>query len=148
MPSNKLFKIAIAVSLPKITTSPCDQTRIYGDKVSFTLTATSNGSLSYQWYKDGELITPDTHPYCDGAMTPTLKIRAVLTEYEGTYSCLVSNEAGSIESDSAQLAVGKLKLIDALSYCHLHLHVIEYLWSFDIQRVGLQRQYNNTCSTS
>ena len=111
LPSVYTKFIAIAVSLPKITTSPCDQTKMYGDEVSFTLKATSNGTLSYQWHKDCELITPDTHSYCDGAMTPTLKIRAVLTEYEGTYSCLVSNEAGSVETESAQLAVGKLKAI-------------------------------------
>ena len=138
--NNSLLFCMIAVSLPRITTSPCDQTKIYGDEVSFSLNATSNGTLSYQWYKDGELVTYDTHPYCDGAMTPTLKIRAVLTEYEGTYSCLVSNEAGSIESDSAQLGVGKLKadiiLLSQYNYYGLHMCLsilIEYLWFFDVE---------------
>ena len=95
------------VMLPCISTTPSDQTKLYGDQVEFKINATGKGSLTYQWTKDGVDITPDTHPYIIGATTSTMHIDAVLTRYEGTYTCVVSNEVGSVVSRSAKLFVGK-----------------------------------------
>ena len=75
--------------------------------MTFTVTASGRGTFQYQWSKDGEDITSDTHPYCTGANTPILNIIGVITPYEGSYMCHVSNEAGCVESQNATLGVGR-----------------------------------------
>ena len=64
-------------------------------------------ALHYQWSRDGQDITHMTHSYCKGATTSTLYIRAVAEEHEGRYNCAVSNDIGSVDSESAELVVGK-----------------------------------------
>ena len=99
--------LAATFTVPKITSHPHDQNKMYGDRVEFKVVAMGTGRLTYQWCRDEEGITRDSHPYCTGELTDTLHIKAVLTEYEGSYKCVVSNEDGSVESQSAQLGVSK-----------------------------------------
>lgn len=111
-----MYILLTAVDIPKIIKSPSSQTKTFGENVTFTIVFSGKGTLSYQWYKDDDKITMDSHPYCTCEVTTesqettsTLEIKDVLTEYEGVYLCVVSNEAGIAESDRAQLGVGTSK---------------------------------------
>ena len=67
--------------------------------VKLTVDATGLGTLSYKWLKDKEDIDETKYPNCSGVDTATLTITPFSSEYEGSYSCLVKDEAGQeIES--------------------------------------------------
>ena len=64
-----------------------------------TATYIGEGTLSYQWKKNGKNIT--------GRAFPRLHIQNAHRNDEGSYSCVVSNEARlSVESAQAKLEVG------------------------------------------
>jgi hypothetical protein len=65
----------------------------FGQVLTLTVSATGNGTLSYQWFKNGKII--------DGAQNIFL-IVAVRTESDlGQYTVRVSNSAGFTESEPA-----------------------------------------------
>ena len=74
-----------------------------GSDVSFTVAATGEGILSYQWEKDGSDLDNNGH-YVD-VTTPTLTIYDVNANDEGAYSCWVTTDCGSIQSNQAWLKV-------------------------------------------
>lgn len=75
-----------------------------GNNVKLTVSVTGFGTLSYQWMKDGEDVTSVKYPKCTGSDTANLSINSFSSEYEGNYSCRVTDEAGqSIESDSIKV---------------------------------------------
>ena len=76
-----------------------------GESTSFAVTSFSqDGTLSYQWQKDGADIP--------GATLATYMISNVAESDEGEYRCVVSNAAGMVPSDAASLTVCK--------YCKVH----------------------------
>jgi uncharacterized protein (DUF362 family) len=83
--------------LPTITAQPASQLVDLDESVQFTVTVSGAGPFSYQWRKDGVDIP--------GANSPTYVISAVQGAHEGVYTCLVTNDAGSVESDLAVLSV-------------------------------------------
>lgn len=94
---------------------------LFGKSVSFSVEAEGVGNLSYQWRKDGENISPTTHPYCKGAHTPTLQIVCAVPEFEGGYTCVVSNALGSSQaSQTTQLQVKRIRMYHAI-YMHVCL---------------------------
>jgi hypothetical protein len=97
-----VFTFAIPPTPPSITTQPVTQTVTVGDNVILTLTATGTAPLSYQWYKGGTAITDNA-----SATTDTLTLNVVITADAGDYDCVVTNLAGSAESDVASLTVNK-----------------------------------------
>jgi PKD repeat protein len=83
---------------PRITLQPQDQEVIdrQGTAV-FSVVATSIGTPSYQWRKDGlDLV---------GQTDSLLVLSQTRTNQAGAYSVLVSNGAGSVESRQARLTV-------------------------------------------
>ena len=88
-----------------MTVHPVDQTDIVpGSEVSFSVTATGTGPLSYQWQKigvDGGSFN------ITGATTATLTITGVMESDLGGYRCVVTNTAGMDTSNTAILIVGK-----------------------------------------
>jgi hypothetical protein len=82
---------------PTITLQPQGLVGYWGRTAVLTVGAQGSAPLSYQWYKDGVLIS--------GATNASL----VLTELElndgGQYSSVVSNPYGSFTSDNALLVV-------------------------------------------
>ncbi len=68
---------------PRITSQPISSTVAKGGSLSLTLTATGSGTLSYQWMKDGALLS--------GATSATLALSNVQAASAGTYACVVSN---------------------------------------------------------
>ena len=87
----------------KITAHPSNQSKIYGDEAVFTITAEGDGTLFYQWQKDGVDITIIDHPYCTGSTTPTLHITAVISECKGSYKCIFRNGAGRVAQSKSAL---------------------------------------------
>jgi hypothetical protein len=82
---------------PYITVQPPDQNAPLHGSVSFTVTAGGTRPLSYQWRFDGSNVV--------GATTSVLNLTDLRTDQAGTYSVVITNELGSIESRDAQLTV-------------------------------------------
>lgn len=88
----------VVVAAPQIVTSPQDASVQLGKSASFTVSATGQGTLSYQWSKNGTAIP--------GATSATLSIPAVTASDNGVkFAVLVANSGGSATSSSATLSI-------------------------------------------
>jgi poly(3-hydroxybutyrate) depolymerase len=95
-----LFWAAIspAVASPPVikpTTSFNSQTVFAGSSATFTITATGDAPLVYQWRQDGADLPGQTNR--------TLRIGTTQPTNEGRYDALVSNASGSVTSYVARL---------------------------------------------
>jgi hypothetical protein len=81
---------------PVITTQPESQEAKRGDSVTFSVEATGTAPLSYQWRKNGMLIS--------GATQSSYTIAAITRDDFGVYACEVENVAGTASSDLAELS--------------------------------------------
>jgi len=88
---------------PEITTQPAGVTNNLGGAVSLSVTAIQNveGSMSYQWLKDGIFLP--------GATNPVLTITNVQPPSIGDYQVVVGNTLGSVTSSVAQLTIAGIK---------------------------------------
>lgn len=90
-------KVSVA-DPPAITAQPSNQTVTAGSPVQFTVTATGQSPLKYQWQRNGSAIS--------GATTSTYSIAATVVGDNGsTFEVIVSNASGSVSSASALLTV-------------------------------------------
>jgi len=80
-----------------ITVPPQNLVTNAGATVSFSVTATGTGQLSYQWRFNGQNIA--------NATNATLTLNSVTAANSGGYSVVVSNPYGSVTSTTASLAV-------------------------------------------
>ena len=91
---------------PTIDTQPESQTVTAGETAEFSVTATGE-NLSYQWQK----ITDNGSSWMDitGETNASYTIATTTTYMNDTqYRCVVSNSAGSVESDAATLTVNAI----------------------------------------
>ncbi len=86
-----------AVAKPAIKTQPVSQTGEVGGKITFSVTATGPGPLTYQWLKNGKNIA--------GATSSSLTLSNLKTTNAGSYTVIVTNAGGSVTSNSATLKV-------------------------------------------
>ena len=84
---------------PSIVVQPESQIACPDGVALFTVAATGTKPLTYQWYKDAELIV--------GAIDATYTIDPVTTEDAGDYEVVVTNHFGSATSDPATLTLGE-----------------------------------------
>lgn len=85
------------ITVPEITTPPADDTVNEGETASFSVVATG-GELTYQWYKDGALIS--------GATGSSYTTPVTTAADDGAeFTVTVTNELGSVTSDPAILTV-------------------------------------------
>ena len=91
---------ASTVGGPAITTQPVAQTTVVGGNATFSVAATGNATLTYQWVKDDDDIP--------GATNPTLNLVGVQAADAGNYYVVVSNSVASITSYSAPLVISGL----------------------------------------
>lgn len=82
---------------PSITAQPTSQTVVQGGNTSFTVTASGTAPLSYQWRLGGATVASATNS--------TLNLSGVTTGQAGSYTCVVTNSAGSVTSSVATLTV-------------------------------------------
>jgi len=83
---------------PSISQDPQNQSVTIGQTAMFTVTATGNGSLTYQWYKDAVLIASATS---DSYTTPA----TILGDNGSEYYCIVTDVDGATQSATATLTV-------------------------------------------
>ncbi len=72
---------------------PAPLTRCIGESATFTVAATSGGTLSYQWRRNAVNIT--------GATLPSVTINPVLAGSNGNYDCVVTSSCGGVETSTA-----------------------------------------------
>ncbi len=85
---------------PAITDQPLSATKIIGESVTFSVTASGTAPLSYQWRKDGASIS--------GATSSIYTIPSVVLSDAGSYDVVVSNAYGSVNSNTATLTVNPI----------------------------------------
>ena len=78
---------------PLVLTNPKSAVHELGEMLDLSVHANGDGTLLYQWYKDGDPIL--------GANEASFSIGAVSSEDAGSYTVRVSSAFGEIESDSA-----------------------------------------------
>ncbi len=91
--------------VPSIQAQPASQEVCIGSAVTFNAAANGTEPISYQWMKNGEGIT--------GATGNSYSIPSASTEDEGSYSVMVSNPCGSVESIAATLTLNQVPAIQA-----------------------------------
>jgi hypothetical protein len=83
---------------PAITSQPASESVTAGQTATFAVAATGSGTLSYQWKKNGTVIS--------GATTPSYTTPATVTGDSGsTFTVTVTSSVGSMTSNAATLTV-------------------------------------------
>jgi hypothetical protein len=95
LPISLQRSITVILSEPVFTTAPSSRSVPLGGTVSFAVTATGITPLSYQWRLNGVALA--------GATNAALTLPGVTLADGGTYTVVVANEAGSVESAPALL---------------------------------------------
>ena len=133
---------------PVIVKQPESKAIIIGNRASLSITAYGTGSLQYQWQKDQVDIA--------GATTDTYTIDLFTQNDAGSYSCVVTNDFGSITSDIAELTVdetnyeGTYPIVDTKQgFCYNDSVKIECpnknedYYGQDAQYTGIQPSYTD-----
>lgn len=98
-----ISKGAVANNIaPAITLQPASQTIATGSTVVFSTAATGLPAPTYQWSLNGTALSNGAG--VSGAAGPTLVISGATEANAGTYSCAVTNSAGTVRTNSATLA--------------------------------------------
>lgn len=82
---------------PSIVQQPEPVLACSGDSVLLGVVATGPGSIQYQWYRHDQALPGET--------SSSLQLDNVSTNDAGIYRCAVSNAAGQIMSDGAEVAL-------------------------------------------
>ena len=94
---------AAAAASPSIATQPQSQTNFFGSNVVFTVVASGQTPLFYQWSFEGTNLTDNGHII--GSATPTLTVNSITTNDTGNYQVVVTNSHGSATSSIVTLTV-------------------------------------------
>lgn len=87
------------VVAPTISQQPSNKEICEGENITLSVIASGNSSLDFQWRKDGTAIS--------GATLSSYTILGAAVADAASYSCVVSNSAGSIESAWAIVSVNE-----------------------------------------
>ena len=85
------------VTAPSITSQPVSASVAADEEVVFSVTASGDAPLAYQWKRDGADIA--------GATSASYSFNAGLADDGASFTVTVSNPAGSVTSDAATLTV-------------------------------------------
>ncbi len=89
--------VSNSCSSPLITSAPTASTVCSGSNASFSVTATGDAPITYQWKLNGTNIT--------GATSSTLNLTSVDNLDAGTYTCYIANSCGNITTTGVTLTV-------------------------------------------
>jgi Zn-dependent metalloprotease len=93
----RIYSCSVPAGAPVITGPPLPAFVAGGEQATFTVTATGNALLKYQWLQNGVPIP--------GATNPTLNVPNVQYDDWGYFSVIVSNNEGTATSDAVLLFV-------------------------------------------
>ncbi len=99
---NAMVLLSLPV-VPVITTQPQSRTNLAGTLATFTIGATGDEPITYQWRKGGTNIADGA--YFSGTATTTLSINGVTSGDAAKYDVVVTNAGGSVNSLVATLTV-------------------------------------------
>jgi hypothetical protein len=89
-------RVGVLLDAPVITSvAPSSQVRLAGQSATLSVVTSANGTLSYQWLKDGVAVA--------GGTSSTLTIGSVAAANAGNYRVEVRNESGAVQSPVARL---------------------------------------------
>ncbi len=91
------------VAAPSITQHPAARNICPGTNTTFTVAATGQGTLTYQWRKGAANLANGGH--YSGVTTATLTVTGADAGDLGSYLCVVSNTGGSTNSNQAALTL-------------------------------------------
>lgn len=100
--SSSLATLTVLVP-PSITSQPANASTSVGASASFSVAAQGTQPMTYQWRFNSAPIA--------GATASTLNLSNVQQVNAGSYSCTISNQAGSALSSTATLMVGDATII-------------------------------------
>jgi len=83
----------LSIGAPSISTHPAATTLPSGNLLSLSVTASSTTPLTYQWRKNGQPLA--------GATSATLIVANASVSDSGTYTVVVTNSGGSVETGTA-----------------------------------------------
>ena len=83
------------------TQQPVSQTACAGSSVQFSVAYSDVATLTYQWQKNGSLLSNGGN--ISGANTATLTINPVSENDNASYTCIVTSNSGTATSDAAWL---------------------------------------------
>jgi hypothetical protein len=89
--------------IPVITDQPESVDAQIGDMVVFSVAATGDGDIHYQWERKSNPFVP--FAAMPNQIAPTLEFASVRQQNSGSYRCLVSNHCGGVYSDIAVLSI-------------------------------------------
>jgi hypothetical protein len=92
-----IYSCTVVAGAPTLTTPPVGSTTALGATAVFSVVATGNATLKYQWLKNGAALV--------GATSDSLTVTNVQDADSGYYSVIVSNGAGTAVSDGVPLTV-------------------------------------------
>lgn len=88
---------------PVITSQPQDVVAVEGTNVTFTVTATGDEPISYQWFFNGAPLA--------GQISPALALQNISVALEGSYFVVLQNQYGTITSRVARLTIARPPII-------------------------------------
>lgn len=96
-PAGVVSTLLILGNVPTIATQPASQTVTTGSGATFSVAATGEGTLTYQWKKDNVAI--------NGATGASYSISAAAASDAASYTVVVTNSWGAVTSSAATLTV-------------------------------------------
>lgn len=104
----------ISFAAPIVTTQPISQVVKTGDPASFFVAGTGTGTLTYQWYLNGNPIL--------GATSDTYSIASVGAADYGHYTCIITDDCGPSTSDVAKL---QAPVVNRKQLAEFSFHIFE-----------------------
>ncbi len=102
-PANTQFAIGHITCALNITTQPEDKlNQCLGNSIQFLVEASGEGTITYQWQKDGVNLSDGGD--ISGTQNDTLNINNTDGSDDGDYKCLISNECKTISSDEVHFS--------------------------------------------
>ena len=98
---------------PAITLQPLSKVVAPGARFSLLVSAAGSGNLAYQWRKDGAAIP--------GATQNAFEIPAATAAASGSYTCTITNSAGSVTTSAAAVDVTTLAARPANISCRTNV---------------------------
>ena len=134
----------------QVTKHPRSSTCVDGESVALSVVAVGAEPLHYKWKKNREDIT---NPECTGTTSLTLTILSFSQAHVGNYSCIISNNQNSIESEPANLALGtnmllynnyfSVKFFFLLFLCTCYCHFCSHHTTKITNTTTISSNYNN-----